>query len=185
MGHHTFDSEQASALERAERYRYLSREELLSLLAPGAGDVVADFGSGTGFYTDDVAPYVDTLYAVDLQEEMHDVYRAKEVPENVDLVTADVSDLPFEDDALDAALSTMTFHEFASEESLAEGRRVLAPGGRIVVVDWGAGGEGESGPPTDHRYDVGEAASMFVDAGFSIERAESRRETFVVVARLD
>jgi ubiquinone/menaquinone biosynthesis C-methylase UbiE len=185
MGHHTFDSEKASSLERAERYRYLSRDELLALLAPTAGDVVADLGSGTGFYTDDVAPYVEKVYGVDLQEEMHDSYREKGVPDNVELVTANVSDLPMEDDALDSVLSTMTFHEFAIPESLSEISRVLRPGGRVVIADWGGNGEGESGPPTDHRFHVGDAAAQLSDAGFAIERAESRRETFVVVARND
>jgi ubiquinone/menaquinone biosynthesis C-methylase UbiE len=185
MGHHTFDSEKAASLERAERYRYLSRDELLALLGPTASDVVADLGSGTGFYTDDVAPYVEKVYAVDLQDEMHDSYREKGVPENVELVTANVSDLPLDDDALDACLSTMTFHEFAIPESLSEIRRVLRPGGRLVIADWGGNGEGESGPPTDHRFHVGDAAAQLSDAGFAIERAASRRETFVVVARND
>src|SRR6056297_3512960 len=119
MGFHTFDAESADRLEDVSRYRYLSREELVAALGAGAdgqvsadGDAtlgrVADLGSGTGFYTDDVAPFADEVRAVDVQSAMHDRYREKGVPENVEFVTADVGDLPFPDGDLDAAVSTMT-----------------------------------------------------------------------------
>jgi len=153
MGYHTFDASRADKLEEAgKRYRFLSAEELLWALSLSPDDTVADLGSGTGFFTDDVAPYADEVYAVDVQEEMQDYYREKGIPENVNLVTSDVSDLPFDDGGVDAAFSTMTYHEFASAESLAEIRRVLAPAGRLVVVDWAATGTGENGPPVDERY---------------------------------
>ncbi|WP_129115804.1 class I SAM-dependent methyltransferase [Halegenticoccus tardaugens] len=183
MGFHTYDVGRADALEDEGRYRFCSREELLSLVRPHGDAVVADLGSGTGFYTDDVAPAVETLYAVDVQEEMHDLYRAKGVPESVEFVTADVADLPFDDGALDAAFSTMTYHEFAGPESLAELRRTIRPGGRLVTVDWSADGEGEAGPPVDERYDLADAVAALSEAGFAIESAETRTETFVCVAR--
>jgi ubiquinone/menaquinone biosynthesis C-methylase UbiE len=182
MGHHTFDSSKAADLEDDSRYRFCSREELLAMLDPASTHVVADLGSGTGFYTDDVAPYVDRSYAVDVQEEMHDVYREKGVPANVELVSAEASQLPFETDHLDALYTTMTYHEFASPEAAAELARVVAPGGRLVVVDWAAAGEGERGPPRSERYDVGHATSLFADAGFRVKHATTRWETFSYVA---
>ncbi|MEF8814969.1 MAG: class I SAM-dependent methyltransferase, partial [Halovenus sp.] len=114
MGYHTFDAGRADKLEDAQdRYRSLSAEELRWALSPESDETVADLGSGTGFYTDDVAPAVDTVYAVDIQEAMHDYYREKGVPDNVDLVTSAVDDLPFDTSSLDGAFSTMTYHEFA------------------------------------------------------------------------
>jgi hypothetical protein len=129
MGFHTFDADRAEKLEDEARYRYLSREELVDAVEPDPDEVLADLGSGTGFYTDDVAPFVGAIRAVDLQRAMHDRYREKGPPENVSLVTADVADLPFADAELDGAFSTMTFHEFASETALSEVARVLRPGG--------------------------------------------------------
>ena len=183
MAFHTFDVDRADALESPDRYRFCSREELLALLDSSPEDVVADLGSGTGFYTDEVAPHVETVYGVDVQPEMHDLYREKGVPENVELVTAEISDLPFDDDALDAAFSTMTYHEFATSESLAELARVVRPGGHIVTVDWSARGDGADGPPTAERYDLGHAVTAFADAGFVTVHADERRETFVSVVR--
>ncbi|ADQ67264.1 methylase involved in ubiquinone/menaquinone biosynthesis [Halogeometricum borinquense DSM 11551] len=183
MGFHTFDVDRAENLDDEGRYRYCSREELLSLLRPNPDAVVADFGSGTGFYTDDVAPHVGTCYAVDVQSEMHEFYRQKGAPDTVTFVTADVSSLPFADDELDAAFSTMTYHEFASDDAVAELARVVKPGGRVVTVDWTKAGDGESGPPTDERYGLGDAVTAFEAHGFDVIRATTRRETFVCVAR--
>lgn len=107
MGYHTFDADRADKLEDAQqRCRFLSAEELRWALSPAGDETVADLGSG--FYTDDVAPAVDDVYAVDVQEAMHDYYREKGVPENVELVTSGVDELPLETDSLDATFSTMT-----------------------------------------------------------------------------
>ena len=76
----------------------------------------------------------------------------------------------------------MTYHEFATPDSLAELARVVDPGGRVVTVDWTADGDGESGPPREERYALQDAVAGFSDAGFRVVRDESRRETFVCVA---
>ncbi|ELZ28660.1 methyltransferase type 11 [Halogeometricum pallidum JCM 14848] len=182
MGHHTFDADKADNLEDAgSRYRYLSRDELLGALAPSSSDRVADLGSGTGFYTDDVAPYVDYVYGVDVQEAMHDYYREKGVPDNVELITSGVENLPFEDGQLDAAFSTMTYHEFTSGDAIQELSRVLVSGSRIVIADWSADGEGESGPPLKERFTAEEAATALRKGGFDIQYESTRPETFVIV----
>lgn len=185
MGFHTFDPGRAAALEEEGRYRHCSRAELHALVGPHEGMTLADLGSGTGFYTDDLAPYVGRCYAVDVQSEMHERYREKGVPDAVELVTAAVADLPFGDGTLDCAFSTMTYHEFADSEAFAELARVLRPGGRLVTVDWSAGGEGDAGPPRAERYDLGHAVERHLDHGFAVVRAETRPETFVCAARLE
>lgn len=183
MGYHTFDASRADRLEdAARRYRYLSAEELLWALSPD-GDTVADLGSGTGFYTDDVAAHAETVYAVDVQPEMHEYYRQKGLPENVELVTSGIETLPFDTGRLDAAFSTMTYHEFATETALTEIRRVLGDAGRLVVVDWAATGSGEAGPPLDERFSATEAAEALRDSGFRIEHEASRPETFLLVGQ--
>ncbi|THE64084.1 class I SAM-dependent methyltransferase [Salinadaptatus halalkaliphilus] len=183
MGFHTFPVERADKLEDPSRYRFCSREELLELLAPDPEDVVADLGSGTGFYSRDVAPFVDTLYAVDIQEEMHEYHREVGLTEGVELVTAGIDSLPFEDDELDGAFSTMTHHEYADEETMAELARVIQPDGRLVTVDWSADGTGEDGPDVDERFGVDEVVGQLENAGFSVERVHDRPETLAVVAR--
>lgn len=182
MGFHTFPVERADALEEPSRYRFCSREELLEFLVPAADGAVADLGSGTGFYSREVAPFVGTLYAVDVQKAMHERHRKAGVASNVELLTADVGSLPFGDGELDAAFSTMTHHEYADDETLAELHRVLRPGGRLVVVDWSATGTGADGPPTDERFGPDEVATQLENAGFAVERVHERPETLAVVA---
>lgn len=153
MGYHTFDASKAAKLEdAAARYRHLPPDELLRALDLTGSETVADLGSGTGFYTDTIAPHVDHVYAVDIREALHDFYRDKAIPENTELVPSDVSDLPFASNHLDGAISTMTSHEFASDRVLSELARVLAPGGRLVIGDWSADGAGEDGPPLEERF---------------------------------
>ena len=183
MGYHTFDAGRADKLEDAQqRYRSLSAEELRWALSASRDETVADLGSGTGFYTDDVAPAVDHVYAVDVQEAMHDYYRKKGVPDNVDLVTSAVDDLPFDTNSLDAAFSTMTYHEFASDGALREVARVLKPSGTFAIADWAASGNGRNGPPVDERFSADEATDALRQHGFTVGFEAVRPETFLLVA---
>jgi ubiquinone/menaquinone biosynthesis C-methylase UbiE len=181
VGFHTFDPAEADRLAGPERFRFCSREELLEVL-PGADATVLDLGSGIGFYADELAPFVGRVHAVDIQPEMHDRYRERGVPGNVCPVSATAEHLPYADAALDGAVSVMTFHESTTEAAMAELSRVLAPGGTAVVVDWSADGRGEAGPPVDERFDAAEARSFFEAAGFEVELARERSESFRVVA---
>lgn len=176
-------------LDRIERlddpsnYRYLSGEELRGYLDPGPDWTVADLGSGTGFYTAELAPVVGTVYAVDVLDEMHGIYREKGMPANVEPVTADMTNLPFTPGSLDAAVSTRTFHHGVAD-ALDEIKGVLRPGGRFVVVDWSATGAGEREHHRDDEeyFDLATVQSRLLATGFRIGYATERRETFVVVA---
>ncbi|TQQ83296.1 class I SAM-dependent methyltransferase [Halonotius terrestris] len=185
MGFHTFDPSRADRLEDVSRYRFCSREELLGALDAGSGtdDHLIDLGSGTGFYTADLAPFFGRVSAVDIQAEMHELFRENGVPDNVDLVESSTDSLPLGDGAADAAVSTMTAHEIPLASTLTDLRRVLAPDSPVVVVDWSADGRGEAGPPRDERHDADFVADAFTEAGFSVEVATERGETFSIRAR--
>lgn len=181
MGFHTFPIERAEALEDTSRFEYCSAEELLGATGLAGDDVVVDVGSGTGFYTDVLAPVAERVYAVDVQIAMADYYREKGAPEGVVPLAADAAALPLPADGVDVAVSTMTYHELP-DGALRELARVVRPGGRLVVVDWSASGEGMEGPPLAERFDAWTTAAALDAAGFSVRRAESRRETFVIRA---
>lgn len=178
---HTFDPESAQSLDDVDRFRYLSRDELVAALEVDPSDTVADIGSGTGFYTREVAPFVDHLYAVDLQDEMHAHFRDGEVPSNVELVLSPAKSLPFRDESLDALFSTMTFHE-VSEKAPREFHRVLKSAGKLVVGDWSARGAGNRGPPTSERMDAAKASNVLEAVGFTVQTSNERPETFFLEA---
>jgi ubiquinone/menaquinone biosynthesis C-methylase UbiE len=183
MAKHTFPVDRADDLDDPTRYVHCSREELLAALGTGTDATVVDLGSGTGFYTDDIAPHVGRVLGVDLQRPMHERYRAKGTPENVWLLTTTVDSLPLADGVVDGAFSTMTYHEFATPATASELARVCRSGARLATVDWTSAGSAEAGPPAHERYDLAHAVETFEAAGFRTERAESRHETFVHVCR--
>lgn len=171
----------ASIDDAAAAFRYCSAEELRAFLDPGPDWRVADFGSGTGLFTRELAPVAGTVYAVDVRPGMHDVFRERGMPTNVRAVTADFGDLPFPDGHLDGAVSIRTYHH-GLDDALSEVARVLRPGGRLAIVDWSATGAGDRESPVEEEYlDLATVQSHLLDAGFRIDAAEERRETFVVV----
>ncbi len=183
VGAHTFPVERAGDLEDPTRFRFCSREELLETLGPTPESAVADLGSGTGFYTRELAPFVGTIYAVDSQPGMHEQFRDLGVPTNVEFVTANVSSLPFAEDHLDGAFSTMTHHEYADPQSFATLARVIRPGGRLVTVDWSADGDGNDGPPCSERLTAEDTCAALEAVGFETVDVRRRPETFLVVSR--
>lgn len=177
-----YDRDRIDRIDDADAFRYCSAEELRSFLDPAPDWRVADLGSGTGLFTSELAPVTRRVFAVDVRRRMHGAYREKGVPPGVTPVLADFERLPLPDGSLDGAVSMRTYHH-GFEAALPEVRRVLRPGGRLVVVDWSATGAGERETPVEEEYlDVASVQSQLLDAGFRIQRAEERRETFVVVA---
>jgi len=170
--------------DAATAFRYCSGEELRAYLDAGPAWRVADLGSGTGRYTSELAPVAGHVFAVDVRQGMHEFYRQKGVPTNVTPLLADFQHLPLPDDALDGAVSMRSYHhDFAP--ALPEVARVLRPGGRLVIVDWSGTGAGDREIPVEEEYlDLAEVQADLLETGFRIDRAEERRETFVVVGAL-
>lgn len=179
---HTFDSSGADRLEDESRFRFCSRDELIALLDPDPDDLVLDLGSGTGFYTREVAPHVGRILAVDLQPQMQESFKRHGVPANVNQLTAAANALPIEDGRLNTVYTTMTFHEIATDAVVAELQRVLEENGRLIIVDWSAQGENGAGPPVTERLSATDTAEMLTSGGFVVEQRSERPETFILQA---
>lgn len=181
MGFHTFPLERAEKLEDPDRFRLCSAEELAALIDPNPGETVVDLGSGTGFFTEAIAPYANRVLAIDVQPAMHGKFKEKGLPANVDCLAGIGDRLPLAPDSVGAVFSTMTYHEYADEATMAELARVLDSGGRHVAVDWNARGADDQGPPLDERFTVEEARTHHETAGFDTEWTQERPNTFVYV----
>jgi ubiquinone/menaquinone biosynthesis C-methylase UbiE len=118
----------------------ITRERLRSVLRPQPGERLLEIGVGTGYYSCDLAEWVapgGTLELFDLQQEFLDhVMRAAGERGLTNLVPTrgDATRLPYEDASVDAVVLTAVLGEIPdTAAALREIRRVLKPGGRLVV----------------------------------------------------
>ncbi|MAF64349.1 MAG: transcriptional regulator [Planctomycetes bacterium] len=98
-----------------------------------------DVGIGDGLLTLMLAEVAETVSAVDISPEMLTQLerRARERGiENVEWIEGELEDLPLPDASHDCAVLSQALHHAARpERAVAEAWRVLAPGGRILVLD--------------------------------------------------
>jgi SAM-dependent methyltransferase len=108
---------------------YLSR-------APTPRGRVLEVGSGTGAVTAKIAALPDVAEAVGVDPMPHFVERARRRTPALRFEVGDARALPFDDAAFDGVVfSTTLCHVPGPERALAEARRVLRPGGWLLVYD--------------------------------------------------
>jgi arsenite methyltransferase len=140
-----FDRRMVERLEQlyATRDVVRRRELVRAALGAQAGDRVLDVGCGPGFYVTELLDVVGPnglVVGVDVSADMLAVAAQRaEGHDNVELHEADATGLPVPDGSFDRALSVQVL-EYVRDvpAALAEMRRALRPGGRVVVwdVDW-------------------------------------------------
>jgi ubiquinone/menaquinone biosynthesis C-methylase UbiE len=118
----------------------ITRERLRAVLRPEPGERILEIGVGTGYYSLDLAEWVGregTVELFDLQQEFLDhVSRAAAERGLGNLVATqgDATALPFGDATMDAVVLIAVLGEIPdSPTAMREIRRVLRPGGRLVV----------------------------------------------------
>jgi len=108
---------------------------LLGLLDPEW--VVADLGTGTGALAEALAPFAGRVIGVDRSTQMLDAarQRVRDVA-NVELREGELEALPIADAEVDLAVLALVLHYVVDPPAvLGEVRRVLKPGGRLLLVD--------------------------------------------------
>lgn len=128
-------------VERVERRQ---REVGLRTLAAREGERVLEVGYGGGRAIVEIARTVGPtgfVGGVDASPQMHRIamrrIREAGLAAELDIVVGDARRLPYPDAWFDAAFSSFTFETLGpatAAEALLESRRVLRPGGRLVVV---------------------------------------------------
>ncbi len=107
------------------------------LLGPALGRLV-DIGTGTGRMIELFAPSARHATGIDRSPEMLRLARAKlDGHERVELRQADVGALPLDDGSADTVIVHQVLHYLpAPDTAVAEAARLLAPGGRLLIVDF-------------------------------------------------
>ncbi|XP_005089253.1 uncharacterized methyltransferase C25B8.09 [Aplysia californica] len=96
---------------------------------------VVELGAGTGKLTEVLCkklPESCRYLALEPSQEFHDTMAAKNL--GVDTVVGDAGAIPVEDGSAENVVCAQSFHWFADKEYLEEIRRVLVPGGRLMIV---------------------------------------------------
>jgi ArsR family transcriptional regulator len=133
--------------------------------------VIADLGCGTGNGAELIAPYVKEVIAVDQSRPMLDAARKRLAGlSNVRFVDGPLEALPLDASCVDAAMCLMVLHHVAEpREALSEMRRIVRPGGRVVIVDMFEHDRAEYRQTMGHRhlgFSQERMAGMLGEAGF-------------------
>lgn len=153
-------------------YRPPHNEVIAQLRIHGARKI-ADVACGTGILSDRIQRELnpDEIYGVDMSDGMLSQARARS--DRVQWLRAPAEQLPFDDGALDAVVTTSAFHFFDQPAALREFHRVLAPGGLVAVSALSTRqpvlqSAGHSRWKPQHNTSAPEMRALFEGAGFEI-----------------
>lgn len=171
-------------LNRANQ-RFL--DDAVEALAPESGERIVDVGFGGGYALDLIRERIAPVRpaGVDISRVMVEQGRAR-WGNGVDVHLADVAAMPFEDASIDGLLSVNTIYFWPDPAAaLREIRRVLRPGGRVVLgvrrnaflllspVSWFG----------FKLYSVRRLEELLRAAGFAVEVREKARGELIVTGR--
>lgn len=163
-------------LEGPDRAEWQLPDQVIAALGLREGGVACDAGAGPGYFALRLARAVGPrgrVHAVDVEPRMIELLRERTRAAglaNVHPILAPDGELGLPPEPCDVILIVNTFHHFhdgpAALRALASR---LAPGGRLVNVDFHAG-ELPVGPPPDHK--VSREAFLAAAAAAGLEVAE-------------
>jgi arsenite methyltransferase len=111
-------------------------------LALKPGERVLDLGCGPGYLSAEMAEEVGSegrVHGVDVSESMLELARHRERSDRaapIEFGIAEATSLPFEDGSFDAVTCTQAYEYVAEiDTALREAHRVLAAGGRLLILD--------------------------------------------------
>lgn len=185
------------AAEYDRRWATYNRRSL-ELLRPhlAARDVgaVLDLGCGTANLLPRLAEWgarADRYVGADLSPDMlrGAASRVFASPFPAALLAADAAAIPLRDASVDTVVSASTLHDWDHpERALAEARRVLRPGGRLLLLDWARDGVTMRAldlalritrNPFHRMYSGDEAVVLLRTAGFRVVSAKQRAITWM------
>jgi ubiquinone/menaquinone biosynthesis C-methylase UbiE len=162
--------------------------KVVAALALAPGMLVADLGAGTGYFERALSEAVGArgaVLAVEIEPNLVVHLRARAEREgtvNVTPVLGSAADPRLPAGRVDRVLLVDTYHHL--DDRVAYFRRLraaLAPGGRVVVVDWEKR-EDDVGPPLDHRLAREQVVDEMARAGYrAIDAGERLPHQYVLV----
>ena len=169
----------ADWLERPGRDEEQRPDEVVRRMGLRDGDVVADIGAGTGYFTRRLAKAVaprGRVYAVDIQPEMIGLLKnnvEKAGLTNVVPIIGTAEDPKLPADSLDWILLVDVYHEFQQPKAmLARMREALRSKGRVALVEYRLEGTSAAHISPEHRMSPEQVLAEWQPAGFRLVARE-------------
>ena len=142
-GLHSDPKAYIGALEDPKRDAYQKPQEVIMALGLKPGEIIADIGAGSGYFTFRLAQHVGDkgkVYAVDVSPDMilHINRRIRELKvNNVVSVLADPDDPLLPDRSVNRFFFSESWHHIENQKKyLSLIQRMLKPGGQVVMIDF-------------------------------------------------
>lgn len=162
-------------LDDPKRDAYQKPHEVITALKLKEGEVIADIGAGSGYFTLRLARHVGEtgrVYAVDVSPEMivHMNRRIRDLKvKNVVSILAAPDDPLLADASVDRFFICDTWHHIENRDRyLALLKKMLKPGGEVVMVDFKKA-ETPVGPPQEMRIDRADLVQEMEKNGFRLD----------------
>jgi len=161
-------------LERPERDAYQQPDRVMDALALRPGERVADIGAGSGYFTRRISRAVGpagVVWAIDIRPEILavlDERARREGLSNIRLQQVDADDPQLPAGRVDTVIMVDTLHYVKDRAAYARKlRAALAPGGRVVIVDFVPRPVEERpwGPPPEQKMSREEVDAAMAEAG--------------------
>jgi ubiquinone/menaquinone biosynthesis C-methylase UbiE len=148
-------------------------DEVIAQLRSHGARKIADIACGTGILSERIERELrpEAIYGVDMSDGMLAQARARST--RVQWLRGPAEQLPFDDGALDAVVTTSAFHFFDQPAALREFHRVLRSGGLVAVSALSSRqpllqASASNRWKPQHNASPAEMRSLFEDAGFTV-----------------
>ena len=170
---HRFDNPQqlAKSFDDPARDAWQMPDRVIAALGLKRGQIVADIGAGTGYFTVRLAKSeaMPKVYAADIEPSMVSYLKeraAKEGLNNVVAVQA-AADTPNLPEAVDVVLIVDTFHHIGGREVyFRKLAKSLKPGGKVAIIDFRPGVP--DGPPKEFHFTPEQVKAEMSKAGYNL-----------------
>lgn len=189
MSDRKFNPDFADVLLSENRKQQLPQQKIIDYLDITSQDIIADLGSGNGYFTIPLAQEKPHLvFAVDMEPKMLDLLRKQAEKEEIliiEYVQSPLENVNLPDKIATKVLLSLVLHEVDDlQRTIQEAKRILQPVGQMFIIEWKAV-ESEEGPPVRDRIPAEKLEAALKHQHLRTSYIELNESQYAISARLD